>query len=119
MAVLLYFRLRYNSFYAGLSPAYVKIPLKFAHWNETEFQASGIRAVPGSVVRYGSYVAPDDVLMPCFVNIGAYIAQGTMVDSFATVGSAAQIGKHCHISANVVIGGVLEPLLASPVIIED
>ena len=119
MAVLLYFRLRYNSFYADLSPAYDKVPLKFAHWNESEFQASGIRAVPGSIVRYGAYIAPGVVLMPCFVNIGAYVDEGTMVDSFVTVGSAAQIGKNCHISANVAIGGVLEPLLASPVIIEN
>src|ERR687890_2015823 len=88
-------------------------------WGETEFSSAGFRAVPGSVVRRGAFVAPGAVLMPSFVNIGAYVGEGTMVDTWATVGSCAQIGKNVHISGGTGIGGVLEPLQAGPVIIED
>lgn len=96
-----------------------KIPLKTVGWSEEKFRAAGFRAVPGALVRYPAYVAPSVVLMPSFVNIGANIGEGTMVDSHALVGSCAQIGKNCHISDGVTIGGVLEPLQAIPVIVED
>lgn len=96
-----------------------KVPSKFQGWGESSFRDAGFRAVPGSFVRRSAYIAPDAVLMPCFVNVGAWIGEGTMIDSWATVGSCAQIGAHCHISGGVGIGGVLEPLQASPVIIED
>jgi 2,3,4,5-tetrahydropyridine-2-carboxylate N-succinyltransferase len=96
-----------------------KVPSKFAGWGEKEFAAAGFRAVPGSIVRHGAYVAPGAVLMPSFVNIGAHVGEGTMVDTWATVGSCAQIGRNVHISGGAGIGGVLEPLQAGPVIIED
>ncbi len=96
-----------------------KIPSKFAGWGEDEFRAAGFRAVPSCVVRRSAFIAPGVILMPCFVNIGAYVDSGTMVDTWATVGSCAQIGKNCHISGGAGIGGVLEPLQAGPVIIED
>src|ERR671929_2126412 len=96
-----------------------KVPSKFADWGENRFRAAGFRAVPGSVVRRSAYIAPGAVLMPSFVNLGAYVDQGTMVDTWATVGSCAQIGKNCHLSGGTGIGGVLEPLQAGPVIIED
>ncbi len=96
-----------------------KVPSKFAGWGEKEFTAAGFRAVPNCVVRRSAYIAPGVVLMPSFVNIGAYVDSGTMVDTWATVGSCAQIGKNCHISGGAGIGGVLEPLQAGPVIIED
>src|SRR5688500_19082620 len=96
-----------------------KVPSKFAGWCEREFEAAGLRAVPGSIVRRGAYVAPGAVLMPSFVNIGAYVGEGTMVDTWATVGSCAQIGRNVHSSGGTGIGGVLEPLQAGPVIIED
>jgi len=96
-----------------------KVPSKFAGWGEAEFKAAGFRAVPGSIVRRGAFVAPGAVLMPSFVNLGAYVGEGTMVDTWATVGSCAQIGKNVHLSGGVGIGGVLEPLQANPVIIED
>ncbi|MDR1598111.1 MAG: 2,3,4,5-tetrahydropyridine-2,6-dicarboxylate N-succinyltransferase [Holosporales bacterium] len=99
--------------------AYDKVPLKFDNWNADDFQAAQLRVVPGAVVRYGAFMEPGVVLMNCFVNIGAYIGAQTMIDSFATVGSCAQIGQRCHISAGAVIGGVLEPVAARPVIIED
>ncbi|MEN8237021.1 MAG: 2,3,4,5-tetrahydropyridine-2,6-dicarboxylate N-succinyltransferase [Pseudomonadota bacterium] len=118
-AVLLSFRLNDNQKIAATSPAYDKVPLKFSSWSESDFASSRIRAVPGSFVRQGAYVAPDVVLMPSFVNIGAYVGQGTLIDTWVTVGSCAQVGKHCHISGGVGIGGVLEPLQANPVIIED
>ena len=92
---------------------------KFENWNAEQFQRSGIRAVPGSFVRYSAYIAPEVVLMPSFVNLGARVDSGTMIDSWATVGSCAQIGRNVHISGGVGIGGVLEPLQAAPVIIED
>jgi 2,3,4,5-tetrahydropyridine-2,6-dicarboxylate N-succinyltransferase len=96
-----------------------KVPGKFNDWAEEDFRKSGFRAVPGCYVRHSAYIAPDVVLMPSFVNIGAYVDSGTMVDTWVTIGSCAQIGKNCHISGGVGIGGVLEPLQANPVIIED
>lgn len=96
-----------------------KVPSKFEGWGEDEFSEAGFRAVPNCVVRRSAYIAPGVVLMPSFVNLGAYVDKGTMVDTWATVGSCAQIGKNCHLSGGVGIGGVLEPLQANPVIIED
>jgi len=96
-----------------------KVPSKFAGWEDADFQSAGFRAVPGAIVRRGTFVAPGAVLMPSFVNIGARIGEGTMVDTWATVGSCAQIGSNVHISGGAGIGGVLEPLQAGPVVIED
>ncbi|VAW03269.1 2,3,4,5-tetrahydropyridine-2,6-dicarboxylate N-succinyltransferase [hydrothermal vent metagenome] len=96
-----------------------KVPSKFDGWDENRFRAAGFRAVPGCVVRHSAYIAPSAVLMPSFVNLGAYVGEGTMVDTWVTVGSCAQIGKNVHLSGGVGIGGVLEPLQAGPVIIED
>lgn len=96
-----------------------KVSSKFSGWTDDEFTSHGFRAVPGAFVRHSAYVAPNVVLMPCFVNVGAYIGAGTMIDTWATIGSCAQIGKNCHISGGTGIGGVLEPLQANPVIIED
>jgi 2,3,4,5-tetrahydropyridine-2-carboxylate N-succinyltransferase len=96
-----------------------KVPSKFDGWDELRFREAGFRAVPNCVVRRSAYVAPGVVLMPCFVNVGAYVDRGTMVDTWATIGSCAQIGRNCHISGGAGIGGVLEPLQANPVIIED
>ena len=96
-----------------------KAPTKFQGWDEARFRAAGFRAVPGAVVRHSAYIGPSVVLMPSFVNVGAYVDAGTMVDTWATVGSCAQIGKNCHISGGAGIGGVLEPLQAAPVIVED
>jgi 2,3,4,5-tetrahydropyridine-2-carboxylate N-succinyltransferase len=96
-----------------------KVPSKFAGWSQNRFRDAGFRAVPGAIVRRSAYIAPNVVLMPSFVNVGAYVDSGTMVDTWATVGSCAQIGKNCHLSGGVGIGGVLEPLQAEPVIIED
>ena len=96
-----------------------KVPSKFAGWGEKEFAAAAFRAVPGAIVRRGAFVAPGAVLMPSFINIGARVGEGTMVDTWATVGSCAQIGRNVHISGGAGIGGVLEPLQAGPVIIED
>src|SRR6266550_3016235 len=96
-----------------------KVPSKFADWGEKEFAAAAFRAVPGAIVRRGAYIAPGAVLMPSFVNIGARVGEGTMVDTWATIGSCAQIGRNVHISGGAGIGGVLEPLQAGPVIIED
>ena len=115
-AILLSFRLNGTRAMEG---GYDKVPLKFAHWGEAEFAAAGFRAVPGAVVRHGAYIAPGCVLMPGFVNIGAHVGAGTMIDTWATVGSCAQIGANCHISGGTGIGGVLEPLQAAPVIVED
>jgi 2,3,4,5-tetrahydropyridine-2-carboxylate N-succinyltransferase len=103
----------------GAAPWFDKVPLKTTGWKADRFAKAGFRAVPGSIVRRGSYIAPSVVLMPSFVNLGAYVDSGTMVDTWATVGSCAQIGKNCHLSGGVGIGGVLEPLQANPVIIED
>ncbi len=121
-AVLLSFRLNPNTLMGaqGLpGPYWDKVPLKFDGWSAERFSKAGLRAVPGATVRRGSYIAPNVVLMPSFVNIGAYVGEGTMVDTWATVGSCAQIGKNVHISGGTGIGGVLEPLQANPVIIED
>ncbi len=120
-AVLLSFRLNDSAPMpgAGGAPVFDKVPMKFADWGVPQFQAAGFRAVPGAVVRRSAFVAPGVVLMPCFVNVGAYVDRGTMVDTWATVGSCAQIGRNCHLSGGVGIGGVLEPLQASPTIIED
>jgi 2,3,4,5-tetrahydropyridine-2-carboxylate N-succinyltransferase len=119
-AVLLSFRLSDNRVVdAGHTKFFDKVPQKYAQHDAEQFKRSGTRVVPGGVVRRGAYVAPDVVLMPSFVNIGAYVGQGTMVDTWATVGSCAQIGKHVHLSGGVGIGGVLEPLQAAPTVIED
>ena len=120
-AVLLSFRLNDSVPMpgAGGAPVFDKVPIKFAGWDARHFAEAGFRAVPGAVVRRSAYIAPGVVLMPCFVNAGARIGQGSMIDSWATVGSCAQIGRDCHISGGVGIGGVLEPLQAAPVIIED
>lgn len=120
-AILLSFRLNDNALMEGINgaPFFDKVPLKFEGWGEKQFRAAGFRAVPGSIVRRGSFVDKSVVLMPSFINIGAYVGEGTMVDTWVTIGSCAQIGKHCHISGGVGIGGVLEPLQANPVIIED
>lgn len=122
-AVLLSFRLNDMTTIAGgpgeETPWFDKVPSKFAGWTEEHFRAAGFRAVPGAIVRNSAYIAPGVVLMPCFVNLGAYVNEGTMVDTWATIGSCAQIGKNCHISGGAGIGGVLEPLQANPVIIED
>ncbi len=104
---------------AGGAPVYDKVPMKFADWGGNRFAEGGFRAVPGAVVRHSAYIAPGVILMPCFVNVGAYVGSGTMIDTWATVGSCAQVGRNCHISGGVGLGGVLEPLQASPVIIED
>jgi 2,3,4,5-tetrahydropyridine-2-carboxylate N-succinyltransferase len=103
----------------GGAPWWDKVPSKFAGWGEKEFAAAGFRAVPGAIVRRGAFIGKGAVLMPSFVNIGAYVGEGTMVDTWATVGSCAQIGRNVHISGGAGIGGVLEPLQAGPVIIED
>ena len=121
-AVLLSFRLAPMEMIPGgpgMSHWWDKVPSKFAGWSEKQFEAAGFRAVPGAIVRRGAYVAPGAVLMPSFVNIGARVGEGTMVDTWATVGSCAQIGRNVHISGGAGIGGVLEPLQAGPVIIED
>ena len=121
-AVLLSFRLNDNVVVDGGAagaPAYDKVPSKFAGWSESRFRDAGFRVVPGAVARRGSFIGKNVVLMPSFVNIGARVDEGTMVDTWATVGSCAQIGKNVHLSGGVGIGGVLEPLQAGPVIIED
>ena len=121
-AVLLSFRLNDNALVeagAAGAPAFDKVPSKFAGWSESRFRDAGFRVVPGAVARRGAHIAKGVVLMPSFVNIGAFVDEGTMVDTWATVGSCAQIGKNVHISGGVGIGGVLEPLQAGPVIIED
>jgi len=121
-AVLLGFRLNPMAEITGGSHGHVwwdKVPSKFNGWSDADFTNAGIRAVPGSIVRRGAHIAPNVVLMPSFVNLGAYVGEGTMVDTWGSVGSCAQVGKDCHISAGTGIGGVLEPLQANPTIIED
>jgi 2,3,4,5-tetrahydropyridine-2,6-dicarboxylate N-succinyltransferase len=121
-AVLLSFRLNDMAVIGGgpgKAAWWDKVPSKFDGWGDNQFRAAGFRAVPGCVVRRSAYIASNVVLMPSFVNLGAYVDSGTMVDTWATVGSCAQIGKNCHISGGAGIGGVLEPLQAGPVIIED
>lgn len=119
-AVLLYFRTHNNKFSSnGVFSYFDKVPVKTAEWGISDFEKTGARFVPGAIVRKGSFVSKGVVLMPSFVNIGAYVGEGTMVDTWVTIGSCAQIGKNCHISGGVGIGGVLEPIQANPVIIED
>ena len=121
-AVLLSFRLNDNVLVPGGAagaPAFDKVPSKFDGWGENRFREAGFRVVPGAVVRRGSYIAKGAVLMPSFINIGAHVGEGSMIDTWATVGSCAQIGKGVHISGGAGIGGVLEPLQAGPVVIED
>jgi len=120
-AVLLSFRLHNAAPMpgAGGAPVFDKVAIKFAAWDAERFREAGFRVVPGAVVRRSAYIAPGVVLMPSFVNVGAYVDRGTMVDTWATVGSCAQIGRNCHLSGGVGIGGVLEPLQAGPVVIED
>jgi 2,3,4,5-tetrahydropyridine-2-carboxylate N-succinyltransferase len=119
-AVLLSFRIRENeAFAAGDLGFWDKVPLKFPATDCDKLRDSGVRVVPPAVARYGCYIAPQVVMMPSYVNIGAYVGEGTMIDTWATVGSCAQIGKHVHISGGAGIGGVLEPLQATPTIIED
>jgi 2,3,4,5-tetrahydropyridine-2-carboxylate N-succinyltransferase len=121
-AVLLSFRLNPNKLIPGGPRSafwYDKVESKFSGWGEKEFQDAGFRAVPGAIVRRSAYVAKNVILMPSFVNVGAYVDEGTMVDTWVTIGSCAQVGKNCHISGGVGLGGVLEPLQAEPVIIED
>ena len=119
-AVLLYFRVNDMAVVeAQPAPFWDKVESRFAGYDEARFRETGVRVVPGAVARRGTYLGKDVVLMPSFINIGAHVGEGTMVDTWATVGSCAQIGKHCHLSGGVGIGGVLEPLQASPTIIED
>jgi 2,3,4,5-tetrahydropyridine-2-carboxylate N-succinyltransferase len=125
-AVLLSFRLNENRLMgfgpgeqSSPGPLWDKVAIKFTGWSPEHFRAAGFRAVPGAVVRHSAYIAPGVVLMPSFVNVGAHVASGTMIDTWATVGSCAQIGRNCHISGGAGIGGVLEPLQAGPVVIED
>jgi 2,3,4,5-tetrahydropyridine-2-carboxylate N-succinyltransferase len=129
-AVLLSFRLNDNEIQRagdrgptspapGVGPWWDKVPNKFGDWTAARYQEAGFRSVPGSIVRRGAFIGRNVVLMPSFVNIGAHVGEGTMVDTWATVGSCAQIGMHCHLSGGAGIGGVLEPLQATPTIIED
>ena len=119
-AVLLYFRVNDMQLVEAYpAPFWDKVPQRFQGFDEADFREVGARVVPGAVVRAGSHIGKDVVLMPSFVNIGAHVGAGTMVDTWATVGSCAQIGKNCHLSGGAGIGGVLEPLQASPTIIED
>lgn len=119
-AVLLSFRLKPNVRVAGgCTNYYDKVPLKYARYSEADFEAAGVRVVPDAIVRYGAHIERDVVLMPSYVNIGARVGSGTLVDTWATVGSCAQIGRNVHLSGGVGIGGVLEPVQASPTIIED
>ena len=118
-AVLLSFRLRDSMPVGGPAPAYDKVPLLTDGWDAARFAEAGFRMVPGAIVRASAYVAPGVVLMPSFVNVGAYVGENTMIDTWATVGSCAQIGRNCHISGGTGIGGVLEPLQAGPTIVED
>jgi len=119
-AVLLYFRINDNQVIdAGAVRYYDKVPLKFSDQDAAQLKAGGVRVVPSAVARRGAYIAPNVILMPSYVNIGAYVDSGSMVDTWATVGSCAQIGRNVHLSGGVGIGGVLEPLQASPTIIED
>ena len=119
-AVLLYFRIHDNTVIrGGYTNYYDKVPVRYAEFGESDFQAAGVRVVPPASARRGSYIASGVVLMPSYVNIGAYVDSGTMVDTWATVGSCAQIGRNVHLSGGVGIGGVLEPVQAGPTIIED
>lgn len=119
-SVLLYFRTHSCSLTSdGVFSYFDKVPVKTTDWNDLQFETIGARFVPGAIVRKGAFISRNVVLMPSFVNIGAFVDEGTMVDTWVTIGSCAQIGKNCHISGGVGIGGVLEPIQAQPVIIED
>ena len=120
-AVLLSFRLNDSVPMPGPggAPVFDKVAMKFAGWDAARFAQGRFRAVPGAIVRRSAYIAPNVVLMPCFVNVGAHVGRGSMIDTWATVGSCAQVGANCHISGGTGLGGVLEPLQANPVIIED
>jgi 2,3,4,5-tetrahydropyridine-2,6-dicarboxylate N-succinyltransferase len=119
-AILLSFRLNQNQIIPNSFGNYFdKVAPKTLDWTPAQFQEASFRSVPGNFVRYSAHIAKSVVLMPCFINVGAFVGEGTMIDTWSTVGSCAQIGKHCHISGGVGIGGVLEPLQANPVIIED
>lgn len=119
-AVLLYFRLHSNRVIdSGALRYFDKVPLKYSGYSQSDFEREGARIVPTAVIRKGAYIAADAVLMPCYINIGAYVGAGTMVDTWATVGSCAQIGRNVHLSGGAGIGGVLEPLQAAPTVIED
>lgn len=119
-AVLLYFRVNEMQLVeADPAPFWDKVPARFEGYGEADFRKLGVRVVPGAIARRGSHIGRDVVLMPSFINIGAHVGEGTMVDTWATVGSCAQVGKHCHLSGGAGIGGVLEPLQATPTIIED
>ena len=119
-AVLLYFRTQSMQLVeAEPAPFWDKVPARFAGFDEAKFRKLGVRVVPGAIARRGCHVGKDVVLMPSFVNIGAWVGEGTMIDTWATVGSCAQVGKHCHLSGGAGIGGVLEPLQAAPTIVED
>jgi 2,3,4,5-tetrahydropyridine-2,6-dicarboxylate N-succinyltransferase len=122
-AILLSFRLRdmapISGGPGGNAPWFDKVPSKFEGWREADFRKAGFRAVPDCVVRKSAYIAPGVVLMPCFINMGAHVGENTMIDTWATVASCAQVGRECHISGGAGLGGVLEPLQAAPVIIED
>lgn len=121
-AILLSFRLRPNCLMTGGqgdAPWFDKVPLKTTGWTQEQYERAGFRAVPGSIIRHSAFIDKDVVLMPSFVNVGARVGTGTMIDTWSTIGSCAQIGTNCHISGGVGIGGVLEPLQANPVIIED
>lgn len=119
-AVLLYFRVNEMQLVdAQPAPFWDKVPARFTGYGEADFRRLGVRVVPGAIARRGAHIGKDVVLMPSFVNIGAHVGEGTMVDTWATVGSCAQVGKHCHLSGGAGIGGVLEPLQATPTIIED
>lgn len=115
-AILLYFRLTSNK---QMSSGYDKIPLKCEGWSNEDFAEAGFRMVPGAIVRQSAYIGRNVVLMPSFVNVGAYVDEGTMIDTWSTVGSCVRVGKNCHISGGVGLGGVLEPIQSQPVIIED
>jgi 2,3,4,5-tetrahydropyridine-2,6-dicarboxylate N-succinyltransferase len=119
-AVLLHFRTHDNHVIPGPGTSWFdKVPMRFQHFTDAGFRAGGFRVVPPAVARTGTYIGRNVVMMPCYVNIGAYVGEGTMVDTWATVGSCAQIGRNVHLSGGVGIGGVLEPLQANPTIIED
>lgn len=120
-AILLNFILRQNEIThdTGLGAWYDKIPTKTASWDQSAFEQAAFRAVPGAIIRYGAHIESGAILMPSFINIGARVDKGTLIDTWSTIGSCAQIGSNCHISGGVGIGGVLEPLQANPVIIED
>ena len=120
-AVLLSFRLNDSTPMPGVggAPVFDKVPMKFEGWGDNRFAEAGFRAVPGAVVRRSAFIGRNVVLMPSFVNVGAYVGEGTMIDTWSTVGSCAQVGRNCHISGGVGLGGVLEPLQANPVVIED